>query len=85
MLKADGFDDAVIGVGSRCGSEDVIVYDAEKCIDILVEEHGMDPDEALEYFEFNTLGAYVGKLTPIFVWQRSMKEIDAEQSLESLN
>ena len=85
MLKADGFDDAVIGFGSRCGSEDVIVYDAEKCIEILVRDHDMDPDEALDYFSFNTLGSYVGKLTPVFVWQRSMKEIDDEQSLESLN
>tara|TARA_R100000234_G_scaffold117686_2_gene96585 strand:- start:7283 stop:7540 length:258 start_codon:yes stop_codon:yes gene_type:complete len=85
VLKADGFDDAVIGIGSRCGSEDVIVYDAEKCIEILVRDHDMDPDEALDYFSFNTLGSYVGKLTPVFVWQRSMKEIDDEQSLESLN
>ena len=45
----------------------------------------MDPDEALDYFSFNTLGSYDGKLTPVFVWQRSMKEIDDEQSLESLN
>ena len=26
MLKADGFDDAIIGIGSRCGKPDIIVY-----------------------------------------------------------
>jgi hypothetical protein len=29
---------------------------------------GMDYDEAYEFFEFNTLGAYVGEQTPVFVW-----------------
>ena len=29
---------------------------------------GMNYEDALEFFEFNTLGAYVGKQTPVFVW-----------------
>ena len=35
MLKADGFDKAVIGVGSRCGQKDIIAYDRDECIAIL--------------------------------------------------
>ena len=28
--------------------------------------HDMSEDEAIEYFEFNYLGAYLGESTPIF-------------------
>ena len=43
------------------------VYDVDKCIDILKETSGMTQQEALEWFEFNTLGAYVGEYTPRFI------------------
>ena len=34
-------------------------------IDILAES--MDYEEAVEYFEYNVIGAYVGEQTPIFL------------------
>jgi len=64
-LFADGFDDAIIGVSYRCGSDPVVAYDREKCIDILAKE--MEYEEAVEYFEFNVIGAYVGENTPTFI------------------
>ena len=70
MLKADGFDDAIIGIGSRCGKPDIIVYDINKCIKILINQN-MTEEEARDYFEFNVVGAWVGEETPIFV-----REID---------
>jgi hypothetical protein len=66
-LVADGFEDAFIGVGSQFNVESIAIYDTQKCIDILMTRDGMSRDEALEYFEFNVLGAYVGPKTPIFV------------------
>ena len=66
VLKADGFDDAVIGVASRCGSSDVLAYDVEKIILKLMLD-GMSREEAEEFFEFNILGAYVGEYTPVFI------------------
>ena len=36
-------------------------------IEILFKDAGMPVDEAYEYLEFNTFGAYVGKLTPIYM------------------
>jgi hypothetical protein len=66
VLKADGFDDAVIGVAYRCGSGDVLAYDFEKIILKLMLD-GMSREEAEEYFEFNILGAYVGEYTPVFI------------------
>jgi hypothetical protein len=68
-LLADGFEAAIIGVAERCSQPDLVVYDAEKCIDILMERDGMSYDEAAEFFHFNTLGAWVGEHTPLFLWR----------------
>jgi hypothetical protein len=43
-----------------------VACDMEKVIDILMAD-GMDETEAIEFFEFNTLGAWMGDLTPIFI------------------
>jgi hypothetical protein len=43
-----------------------IVYDIDKVIDILIKD-GMSVDEAIEYYEYNIAGAYVGENTPSFI------------------
>lgn len=63
FLKADGFDDAIIGVEE--GGDFRLIYSIKKCIDILVEQ-GMTDDEAWEFFDFNVRGSYVGEKTPIW-------------------
>jgi hypothetical protein len=71
MLKADGFDEAIIGqacIWRDKGMHNVLVYDAEKMRSILMERDNMDSDEAREFIEFNVEGAYVGVETPIYVW-----------------
>ena len=65
LLFADGFDDAIIGIAERAGMEPVVAYDVNKIIEILARD--MSEDEAVEYFEFNILGAYMGERTPVFV------------------
>ena len=68
MLKADGFDDAIVGIGRRCGQPDLLVYDVEKCIKTLTKD-GMTDEEAEDYFEFNVVGAWVGEDTPMFLYR----------------
>lgn len=63
-LFADGFDQAILGVTTQC----VVVYSANRCISILEERDGMTEEEAVEFFDFNVAGAYVGENTPVFVW-----------------
>ena len=63
VLIADGFDDAVIGIEPLTMR---VVYDIDKVIEILMDQ-GMDHDEAIEYYELNIVGAYVGEQTPLFV------------------
>ena len=63
-LFADGFDDAIIGydaVGFR------VVYDYDKCSDVLMKRDGMTKHEAHEFMEFNVVGAFVGDFTPLFI------------------
>ena len=65
FLDEDEFDEAIIGVSERMGDEPVVAYDTTKIVEIL--SRSMTVDEAYEYFEFNILGSYVGKKTPIFI------------------
>ena len=63
FLRANGFDDAIIGVDENSHR---VVYDADKCVRILINRDGMDYLEALEYFDYNVRGSYMGEKTPIF-------------------
>jgi hypothetical protein len=54
-LFADGFEDALIGIGRQFNRE-LALYDYEKCIEILMERDGMSREDAIEFFEFNTAG-----------------------------
>jgi hypothetical protein len=69
QLTADGFDEAIIGIGHRCGQIPLVVYDVEKCISILMEREGWPRDDAVEFFEFNTAGAWAGDGTPIWLYK----------------
>jgi len=65
-LFADGFDRAILGLGTQFTKDPVVVYDWDKCVEVLMEQ-GMSPEEAVEHMDFNVTGAWVGERTPIFV------------------
>lgn len=72
MKKWDGFDVAIIGTASVWnGNErvEVLVYDIFVMVQQLIVRDGMTEEEALEYIEFNIENAYIGKDTPIIVWE----------------
>ena len=71
LLKADGFDEAIIGVVQRIGVQ-AICYDEDKVLEILMERDGMTLIEAMEYFDFNIAGAWVGESTPFFLQRMEM-------------
>jgi hypothetical protein len=61
FIKIDGFDEAIIGV------EDFdmrLIYSCSKIIEILKQE--MSEEDAIEHFEYNIKGAWLGEKTPIF-------------------
>tara|TARA_S200002703_G_scaffold137311_1_gene127025 strand:- start:292 stop:513 length:222 start_codon:yes stop_codon:yes gene_type:complete len=63
-LKVDGFDKAIIGEEYFSGR---LVYSAERMMKILMNRDGMSFEEALEFMEYNIIGAYVGEMTPIYI------------------
>lgn len=74
LLFADGFDEAIIGVGWGFTIPAVVAYDKIKCLEILVKRDGMSKAEAEEYFTFNVEGSYVGEKTPLFVEMLKQKK-----------
>lgn len=81
MMKIDGFDDAILGVCQRKGQLDCVLYDEEKILTILMRD-GASYSDALEYYRYNILDAYVGEGTPSFLMEASAEEINEMGELE---
>jgi len=81
QLTADGLEDAIVGIGYRCGQIPLVVYSVEKCIEIFMKRDGMSEEDAWEFFEFNTAGAWAGEGTPI--WLYRLEEDDGNESADA--
>ena len=79
----DGYDEAIMGVAQRMGMC-VAAYDVEKIIDVLKPDMLLDEEEkllpkegqewrrremAMEFFEFNIIGSWMGENTPVFIYK----------------
>lgn len=89
ILLASGLEKAFLGVGRRCGQEDVAVYSIQKA-ELLLADKVMTADgkpnkregkEYLEailaaraYLEANSIGCWVGDMTPMWVETMTMEE-----------
>ena len=67
-LICDGFDEAIIGVAERINLGPVAAYSVEKILEILVERDDMTYEEAIEYFQYNIIGSWMGEYTPVFIY-----------------
>ena len=63
FLKADGFDDAIVGV-STSGR---LVYSISKIIDILTSRNNWSGKDAADYFFCSIEASYSGDKSPIFI------------------
>ena len=77
IVKADGFEDANIGVGGRINMPEVLIYSYNKCVKILMKREGWTHEEAIEWMDYNVVGSWVGETTPIFV-----HEIPSDQKID---
>ena len=59
------YDSCIAGIGWRTASNPVLVYDRAKILEFLQTE--MTEEDAIEHYEFNIVGSWVGDGTPIFV------------------
>ncbi len=81
LLFADGFDDAILGAATRCGQPTIVIYDREKCIEILLAEGRIGGsrfdwhrEDAEEHFSNNVEGSWVGPRTPAFLVKPETEE-----------
>ncbi len=66
LITVDGYDEAFLGIAEGFGGTMVAVYDYNMCIQILMK-NDMSYEEAVEFFQFNTLGAYHADSQPIYL------------------
>jgi len=79
-LIMDGFDDCILGILERFSiDKPIVVYDREKVIAKLIDKDGMTHEEALEFYYFNQVGAWVGETTPAFLIKLPEEESEQEE------
>ena len=61
LIVAD-MDEAIIGIDIESLR---LVYSVDKIYEVLMKD--MSRVDAIEYFDYNIVGAYMGEMTPIFV------------------
>lgn len=61
LIVAD-MDEAIIGIDIKSFR---LVYSVDKIYEVLMRD--MSRRDAVEYFDYNIVGAYMGEMTPIFV------------------
>ena len=64
------FDSAIIGYENKR-----VVYSEEAIIQIYMKEDGMTLEEAIDFYEFNTKCAYMGKYNPIYKSENYEEEL----------
>jgi hypothetical protein len=72
VITVDGMEQELIGYGDTflsSGITKVAVYDGDACIAALMKEQKWDIDEAMEFFQFNVLGSFLGEGMPVFVFR----------------
>jgi hypothetical protein len=68
LLEPEDFDSAIVGVAEQAGGLVVVIYNADQCIQTLMDMNAWDEEQALEFFTTNTAGAYMGPSTPMFLY-----------------
>ena len=67
LQPASFYDDFIIGVGYRFTYGPVLAYSLRGILNAHMKQDGMTYTEAQEFFESQTLGAWVGPGTPMFI------------------
>lgn len=68
FLDPPYFDDAIIGIAERADGLSAVAYDRQRVIELIkLHSSGMDEFDAEEFYEFNTVGSWVGERTPVFI------------------
>lgn len=90
LLELPGvFNPALVGIAARADGIFVAAYDTEKCIRVLMKQNRWGYGEALDWFEYNTAGGYMGDGTPVFSGHagkgKRMNDIELAEHLVQLD
>lgn len=61
------FDDCIVGISQNSVGHTFVAYSYGKIIEKLKED--MSEEEAIEYFDYNIIGSYVGDHSPCFIYE----------------
>jgi len=71
-MQYDNLHEAFVGMGYMTNTQPLVIYDADKCIDVFYKEFSANPmddadpyEDAVEWFSVNTEGTYCGTGTPV--------------------
>lgn len=67
LICLDDYDEAILGVITKSDGELCIAYSQSEVIRKLMSRDGMTYEDAMDYFEYNIQGSWIGNKTPIFV------------------
>ena len=67
IFSGDSYDDALIGVSENGRA----IYDFDLMVEWLMNQDGMDEEDAIEWIEYNTIRSlpYVGEKAPIVMYR----------------
>ena len=79
------YDPMILGVLTTFEGHTKVAYDKDKILSYLeqdAESNGsLDPQtEAVEYFEFNMQGAYLGEATPVYISREELELFLAQEA-----
>ena len=69
----DGMDEALIGIyrgdlaRQNMQESSIAVYSYVKFIEVYIKRDGMSEEEAIEFFDYNVAGGYIGKYQPLII------------------
>lgn len=67
LFLEKGFDGAIIGHTQRMNQSSLVTYSVDKIVEIMVERDGMSYEDAIDFFDYNIGGGWLGDGTPMFV------------------
>ena len=69
MIILEGFDAAILGGGESAGWDSLrVVYDYQKCLDVLMQQNDWGREDAIEWMDYNVINTHMGKGNPVFVF-----------------
>lgn len=76
MVVYNDLEPCLVGIVEQFGRPPIRCYDLDKVLAQYVQD-GMTHEEAVEFFEFNVIGAWAGESTPCFLRQPTEEEVYA--------